>query len=123
MKFPGCWNKAINHLFLKTKYYEKVHDAAMGSPVSPLIANLFMEEFEVKALALPHIPHLWLRFVDDSFVIQEANHSQQLLQGINSQDSQIQCTMEEPNQEGALPFLDTLVSTGPNNTLITTVYR
>ena len=34
-----------------------------------------------------------------------------------------QFTVEEPNQEGVLPFLDTLVSSGPNNTLITTVYR
>ena len=29
----------------------------MGSPISPLIANLFMEEFEVKALA-PAPTHL-----------------------------------------------------------------
>ena len=27
------------------KYYEQVHGAAMGFPISPLIANLFMEEF------------------------------------------------------------------------------
>ena len=31
------------------KYYEQIHGAAMGSPISPLITNLFMEEFEVKA--------------------------------------------------------------------------
>ena len=31
--------------------------------------------------------------------------------------------MEEPAQEGSLPFLDTLVSPGPNNTIITSVYR
>ena len=31
------------------KYYEQVHGAAMGSPISPFIANLFVEEFEVKA--------------------------------------------------------------------------
>ena len=31
--------------------------AAMGSPISPLIPNLFMEEFEVKALSsAPHPP-------------------------------------------------------------------
>ena len=34
----------------KVKYNKQVHGAAMGSPISPLIANLFMEEFEVKAL-------------------------------------------------------------------------
>ena len=80
------------------KYYERVHNAAMGSPIIPLIANLFMEEFEVKALStFPHPPRLWLRFVDDTFVITKAEHSQQLLQHINSQDAHIQFTVEEPS--------------------------
>ena len=33
------------------KYLEQVQGAAMGSPICPLIANQFMEEFEVKPLA------------------------------------------------------------------------
>ena len=66
------------------KYYEQVLGATMCSPISPLIANLFMEEFEAKAISSsPPIPHLWLRFVDDTFVIQQAK---QLLQHITSQD-------------------------------------
>ena len=96
----------------------------MGPPISPFIANLFMEEFKVKALSSsPHPPWLWIRYVDDTFVIQEAKHSQQLLQHIYSQDPHIQFTVEEPNQEGALPFLDTLISPGPTSRLVTTVYR
>ena len=52
----------------------------MGSPISPLIANLFMEEIEVKDLSsCPYPPSLWLRFVDDTFVISKAEHSQALL--------------------------------------------
>ena len=35
----------------QNKFYEQVEDAAMGSPVSPLVANLYMEYFEGKALA------------------------------------------------------------------------
>ena len=35
------------YLLFQGKYYEQIHGAAMGSPISPLIANLFMEEFEV----------------------------------------------------------------------------
>ena len=27
------------------KYYEQVHGAAMGSPISLLVVNIFMEEF------------------------------------------------------------------------------
>ena len=93
----------------------------MGSPISPLIANLFMEEFEVKALSsCPHPPTLWLRFVDDTFVIIK---TEQLLQHINSQDHHIQFTVEEPSQQGPLPFLDTLATIEPNNTFSTSVYR
>ena len=43
------------YFFFQGKYYEQVQGAAMGSPISPLIANIFMEEFEVKALS--SIPH------------------------------------------------------------------
>ena len=34
----------------QNKFYEQVEGAAMGSPVSPLVANLYMEYFERKAL-------------------------------------------------------------------------
>ena len=44
------------YFFFQDKYYKQVQGTAMGSPVSPLIANIFMEEFEVKALSTPH-PH------------------------------------------------------------------
>ena len=38
------------------KYFEQVHDAAMGSPISPIIANLVTEEFEVKAISSVLLP-------------------------------------------------------------------
>ena len=76
-----------------------------GFPISPLFANLFMEEFEVKVLStFPQPPRLWLRFVDDTFVIIKSKHNQQLLHHINSQDPHIQFTLEESSQQGTLPF-------------------
>ena len=111
------------YFLFQGKYYEQVQGAAMGSPISPLIANIFMEELEVKALSSsPLPPSLWLRFVDDTFVINQAEHSQELLQHINNQDPHIQFTVE-PTQQGSLPFLDTLITIQPDNTLSTTVYR
>ena len=108
---------------LTRKSFEGLQGAAMGSPISPLIANIFMEEFEVKALqSCPNPPSMWLRFVDDTFVINQAELSQDLLQHINTQDSHIQFTVE-PTQQGSLPFLDTLVTIQPDNTLNTSVYR
>ena len=60
--------------------------------------------------------------MDDTFVINRAEHSQDLLQHINNQDPHIQFTVE-PTQQGSLPFLDTLVTIQPDNTFSTSVYR
>ena len=106
------------YFLFQGKFYKQVQGAAIGSPISPLIANLFMEEFEVKALSsCPHPPSLWLQFVDDTFVTTKAEHSKSLLQHINNQDPHIQFTVEETSQQGTIPFLDTLVIMQPNNTL------
>ena len=106
------------------KYYEQVQGTAMGFPISLLIANPFIEESEVKALTTASIPCcLWLRFVNDTLVIHKAEHSTQLLHHINSQDPNIQFTVEQPGLDGSIPFLDTKVTPGPNNTIHTTVYR
>ena len=41
----------------------------MGSPVSPIVANLYMEEVEHRALSsLGTVPSHWFRYVDDTWV-------------------------------------------------------
>jgi len=48
-------------------YYEQTSGVAMGSPLSPIMANLYMEYFEKKALeSYPLKPAWWKRFVDDT---------------------------------------------------------
>ena len=102
------------YFLFQVKFYEQVHGAAIGSPISPLIVHLFIKKFEVKALSsCPHPPSLWLRFVDNTFVTTTAEHSKTLLQHINSQDPHILFMAEEPSQQGTLPFLDTLVTYNP----------
>ena len=38
------------------QFYEKVKGVAMGSPVSPIVANLYMEYFEQKTLSTASHP-------------------------------------------------------------------
>ena len=53
------------------KFFKQVEGAAMGSPVSPVVVNLYMENFEKKGLINTSTPpRLWIRYVDDAFIIQ-----------------------------------------------------
>jgi hypothetical protein len=106
-------------------YYGQVEGAAMGSPLSPVIANLFMEWFEKKALdTCAKKPTLWLRYVDDTFVIwpHGKEELQKFLQHLNSLHQAIQFTIEIENNN-QLPFLDVLVKKKKDGTFGHSVYR
>ena len=96
----------------------------MGSPLSPIVANLYMESFEVEALgSAPHPPYLWKRFVDDTFTILQSSQRNWFLEYLNSIDQHIQFTAEDQRDDGAMPFLDILVTPGRDGSLSTFVYR
>jgi hypothetical protein len=48
------------------QFYEQMDGVAMGSPLSLVIANFFMEDFEKKAIEqATYKPVRWFRYVDD----------------------------------------------------------
>ena len=96
----------------------------MGLPVSPIVANLYIEYFEQKASKYcPTPPRFCHRYVDETFVIQKEVHKQDFIQHINSVDPAIQFTVEDNKEDGAIPFLDTTVKPEAGGKLSTTVYR
>ena len=105
------------------QFYEQVKVVAMGSWVSPTIANIYMEYFEQKPLSTAPIPRLWQRYVDDIFVIQKDIYRQDFQQHINSVDTAIQFTVETNKEDGAIPFLDTIVKPEADGNLSITVYQ
>ena len=78
------------------KYYEQVQGVAVEFPISPIVANLIMEGFKARA------PQIQLRYVDETFVVHKAEHSQQFLTHLNSHSPHIQFTTKTPYQQGSL---------------------
>jgi hypothetical protein len=106
-------------------FYEQTEGSAMGSPISPVVANIFMEEFERKALSsAAKKPSLWLRYVDDTFVIWPHGRPDldRFLEHLNGQHPSIQFTMET-EENGRIPFLDVMVEKKTDGSFGHSVYR
>ena len=95
----------------------------MGSPVSAVVANLYMEFFEELALeTAPTRPRLWKRYVDDTFCILRKGSTEELLHHLNGVRPTIKFTVEQ-EEDGTLPFLDTLLRRREDGSLDVSVYR
>nr|XP_049699777.1 uncharacterized protein LOC126053464 [Helicoverpa armigera] len=111
------------YLLWNNHFYTQVDGVAMGSPVSPIVADIFMEDFEERALqSAPVTPKFYKRYVDDTFTILPSDKVTAFLNHLNSINPKIQFTMES-EANNSLAFLDVLVIRNPNNTLSHTVYR
>ena len=96
----------------------------MGSPISPIVASLYMENVEVEAVrSMPHPPYLWKRYVDDTFTIIDSSHKNEFLEHINYIDEHIQLTCEDQREDESMPFLDVLITPEEDGSLSTSVYR
>ena len=74
----------------KGRFYEQQEGAAMGSPISPIVANLYMEDLETKAIqSAQNPPSFWRRFVDDTLTIMKSLQVESFLNHLNSIDHHI----------------------------------
>jgi hypothetical protein len=111
------------YFMFRDNIYEQTHGAAMGSPISPLIANMYMEAFETVAInSSPNPPRIWKRYVDDTFVICDTTNADSLKDHINSMDESIQFTCEK-EEEGKIAFLDVCINRREGGHLDMTIYR
>ena len=69
-------------------FYRQKHGGAIGSPVCPVVTDIYVENFEVKALQSFSgvIPRVWWRYVDDTFVVLIEGMCEKLFNHINSVD-------------------------------------
>ena len=91
--------------------YRQEERLAKGSPLLPVLANIYMEYFEEIALGSTSLkPSMWLRYVEDTFILWPHQEDvQTLLDHVNSIRPSIQFSVEK-EQDNKLPFLDVLVT-------------
>ena len=94
----------------------------MGGPASSVVAEIYMQEHDKKALQCQTPPKAYERFVDDTFSIIKRTHLQGFFDYMNSLHPKIQFTIEEEN-DGSLPFLDTLLKRNGDGSISVLVYR
>ena len=105
------------------QFYEQAEGAAMGSPVSPVVANIFMEFVEEVAINTSPSPlRFWKRYVDDTFCFLQKTAVDEVLQHLNSISPTIKFTVEQ-EKDGRLPFLDALVFRKVDGSIEIGVYR
>ena len=106
-------------------FYDQCDGVAMGSPLGPVLANMFMSNLETIALNTfqGNQPLFYRRFVDDTLIIFHTRDDMlNFFNWLNRQHRCISFTKEE-EVNGSLPFLDVLITRDQSGIITTSVYR
>ena len=95
----------------------------MGSPLGPVLANIFMVELERSVIPtlMDNIKY-WTRYVDDTLCYKKKDSVHYVLKMLNGFHRNIQFTYEVET-DSKISFLDVLVIRDSSNNINTTVYR
>ena len=93
-------------------YYYQTDGVAMGSPLGPTLADLFMSYYEqiwLDECPLEFKPKYYRRYVDDVFIlVEKIEHVGKFKEYLNSKHQNINFT-SEIECDGKMPFLDNLI--------------
>ena len=98
--------------------YNQTHGVAMGSPLGPIVDDMFMVELENNIVpVLQEYLSFWKRYFDDTRRFVKIETINYILTILNNFDPNITFTYE-PEKDCKLPFLDVLLVKKGNNILL-----
>jgi hypothetical protein len=103
-------------------YYKQKEGCAMGSPISPIVAELYLQKLEMDLVKNNRDILFWRRYVDDTFAIVRTRKKTFIMNRLNSYHPSIQFTIEE-EKDGKLPFLDIMFYDKPDHSLGHHIHR
>ena len=110
------------HFTFESRTYVQADGVAMGSPLGPVLADVFIIELEYSLLRkLTKYITFWKRYADDTICFVKVGTIEFIISVLNSFDKNIHFTFEEQNKE-TIQFLDILISRKRND-ITTAVYR
>ncbi|XP_011875873.1 PREDICTED: uncharacterized protein LOC105566460 [Vollenhovia emeryi] len=91
------------------RFYEQIFGSPMGSPLSPILADIVMDDLETNCLQLLRfeVP-VFFRYVDDIFAIVPKNRVSDMLNVFNNYHPRLKFT-HETEINNSIAFLNTLV--------------
>jgi sugar-specific transcriptional regulator TrmB len=108
----------------QNKIYKQIDGVAMGNPLAPIIADLWMQKIEQKLTKFStNKPTIWLRYVDDIYCLFTISRTKihEFHSRINKWHKNLKLTLVFESNN-SIAFLDVLV-TREDNQLVTSLYR
>ena len=103
------------------KFYKQIISGTIGSPLTVTLAEIRVTDIDQQALSSStRKPKQYYHFVDDGLgFFTNRTHAEEFLQHLNSLAPDLEYTIDHPNNDGSIPFLDILIH--PDNS--TSIYR
>ncbi|CAF5086883.1 unnamed protein product, partial [Rotaria sp. Silwood1] len=116
-----------SHFLFDGKIYDQVDGVSMGSPLAPLLAEIFLQEFEKKYSSLFENLGIvyWKRYVDDTFVLLDPKFSaKKVCAELSKLHPSVKFTSQEEDAvTHKLPFLNVLIQRQEGIGFQTRIYR